>query len=132
MTVESSTVYTGFFNFFFIQSNLTHLPRTEYMPGVGVGTAKCPFDPLDNSTAIWSEKGNPGQLPALYSGTNAEFTKADSVIFRADLFNLTSGRKEFEFKRTLKYDSNWLDSECTRSRYYYWIFFRFVFHALKI
>ena len=24
----------------------------------------------------------PGELPALYSGTNAEFTKADTVIFR--------------------------------------------------
>lgn len=93
------------------QSNLTHLPRHEYVPGVGLGTAKCPYDPLDNSTAIWSEKGNPGQLPALYSGTNAEFTKADTVIFRTDLFNLTTGRKEFAFKRTLKYDSNWLDSE---------------------
>ena len=23
-----------------------------------------------------------GELPALYSGTNAEFTKADTVIFR--------------------------------------------------
>ncbi|XP_026815096.1 semaphorin-2A isoform X1 [Rhopalosiphum maidis] len=92
-----------------IYSNLTHLPRHEYVPGVGLGTAKCPYDPLDNSTAIWSEKGNPGQLPALYSGTNAEFTKADTVIFRTDLYNLTTGRKEFAFKRTLKYDSNWLD-----------------------
>lgn len=103
----------NFVRFFHAQSNLTHLPRHEYVPGVGLGTAKCPYDPLDNSTAIWSEKGNPGQLPALYSGTNAEFTKADTVIFRTDLFNLTTGRKEFAFKRTLKYDSNWLDSKCT-------------------
>lgn len=46
-----------------------------------------------------------------YSGTNAEFTKADTVIFRTDLYNMTTGRKEYNFKRTLKYDSKWLDSE---------------------
>lgn len=108
----------------FAQSNLTHLPRHEYVPGVGLGTAKCPYDPLDNSTAIWSEKGNPGQLPALYSGTNAEFTKADTVIFRTDLFNLTTGRKEFAFKRTLKYDSNWLDSKYTRLESISYLYFR--------
>lgn len=51
-----------------------------------------------------------------YSGTNAEFTKADTVIFRTDLYNMTTGRKDFNFKRTLKYDSKWLDSE------YYFIY----------
>lgn len=45
------------------------------------------------------------------SGTNAEFTKADTVIFRTDLHNLTTGKKEYNFKRTLKYDSKWLDSK---------------------
>ena len=75
-----------------------------------MGIAKCPFDPSDNSTAVWVEKGNPGDLPALYSGTNAEFTKADAVIFRTDLYNYTTGRREFTFKRTLKYASKWLDS----------------------
>lgn len=78
-----------------------------------MGIAKCPYDPADNSTAVWVEKGNPGDLPALYSGTNAEFTKADTVIFRTDLYNLTIGRKAYSFKRTLKYDSKWLDSEYT-------------------
>ncbi|XP_071453669.1 semaphorin-2A-like [Hetaerina americana] len=92
-----------------IHSNLTHLPRHEYVPGIGTGIAKCPFDPNDNSTAVWIETGNPGNLPGLYSGTNAEFTKADTVIFRTDLHNLTTGRREFAFKRTLKYDSKWLD-----------------------
>lgn len=94
-----------------LQSNFTHLPRNVYVPGTGMGIAKCPYDPADNSTAVWVEKGNPGDLPALYSGTNAEFTKADTVIFRTDLYNLTTGRKEFSFKRTLKYDSKWLDSK---------------------
>ncbi|KOB76186.1 putative semaphorin 2a [Operophtera brumata] len=76
-------------------SNLTHLPRHEFVPGIGMGVAKCPYDPADNSTALWVERGNPGSLPALYSGTNAEFTKADTVIFRTDLHNLTTGRREF-------------------------------------
>lgn len=117
-----------------LQSNLTHLSRSEYVPGVGLGIAKCPYDPYDNSTAIYIEKGNPGDLPALvsltncpancivhlltgkcfqYSGTNAEFTKADAVIFRTDLYNISSGRKEYNFKRTIKYDSKWLDSKST-------------------
>lgn len=106
-------IFIYFFSFllFFSQSNLTHLPRHEFVPGVGMGIAKCPYDPADNSTAVWVEKGNPGNLPALYSGTNAEFTKADTVIFRTDLYNLTDGRKEYSFKRTLKYDSKWLDSK---------------------
>lgn len=73
--------------------------------------ARCPFDPSDNSTAVWVEHGNPGGLPGLYSGTVAEFTKADTMIFRADLFNYTTKRCKYPFKRTIKYDSKWLDSE---------------------
>lgn len=96
---------------FSTQANLTHLARHEHVPGIGPGVAKCPFDPNDNSTAVWVERGNPGGLPGLYSGTVAEFTKADTVIFRADLYNFTTKRREFPFKRTIKYDSKWLDSK---------------------
>ncbi|CAG9764633.1 unnamed protein product [Ceutorhynchus assimilis] len=92
-----------------INANLTHLSRNIFVHGIGMGIAKCPYDPTDNSTAVWVENGNPGDLPGLYSGTNAEFTKADTVIFRTDLHNLTTGKKEYSFKRTLKYDSKWLD-----------------------
>ena len=92
-----------------VYANLTSLGRHEYVPGIGNGIAKCPFDPEDNSTAVWVESRNPGGLPALYSGTNAEFTKADTVIFRTDLFDLGSGRREYSFKRTIKYDSHMLD-----------------------
>ena len=102
------------------QANLTHLPRTEFVAGVGNGIAKCPFDPDDNSTAVWVEHGNPGELAGLYSGTVAEFTKADNVIFRTDLYNATTKRRKYWFKRTIKYDSKWLDSKwdvCKR-RYY--------------
>ncbi len=57
------------------------------------------------------DKGNPGDLPGLYSGSVAEYSKADTVIFRTDLFNLQTGEKVYPFKRTIKYDSKWLDSE---------------------
>jgi len=111
-----------------INANLTQLGRNEYVPGVGMGIAKCPFDPSDNSTAVWVENGNPGRLPALYSGTNAEFTKADAVIFRTDLYNYTTGRREYTFKRTLKYDSKWLDKPNFVGSYdigdYVYFFFR--------
>jgi hypothetical protein len=60
---------------------------------------------------ILSNKQNLLHYFLQYSGTNAEFTKADAVIFRTDIYNMTSGRKEHNFKRTLKYDSKWLDSE---------------------
>jgi len=92
-----------------LHTNLTHLSPHESYPGIGNGVAKCPFDPEDNSTAVWVEEGNPGGLPGLYSGSPAEFTKADTVIFRTDLYNTTTGQKVHPFKRTIKYDSKWLD-----------------------
>lgn len=90
-----------------VHANLSHIHDT--IPGIGNGVAKCPFDPDDNSTAVWVEKGNPGDLPGLYSGTVAEFTKADTVIFRTDLYDRTTRSKKYHFKRTVKYDSKWLD-----------------------
>jgi len=48
-----------------LQANLTHLPRSEFVPGIGLGIGKCPYDPIDNSTAIYVEEGNPGGFPAL-------------------------------------------------------------------
>lgn len=57
----------NFTNFFMFQSNLTHLPRSEYVLGIGSAIAKCPYDPLDNSTAVYVEHGNPGGLPGLVS-----------------------------------------------------------------
>jgi len=111
-----------------IYANLTHLARHEFYPGIGDGIAKCPFDPEDNSTAVWVRTGNPGDHPAIYSGTNAEFTKADAVIFRGDIFDESSGRREFTFKRTIKYDSHMLDKPDFVGSYdvgeYVYFFFR--------
>ncbi|GFV36633.1 semaphorin-2A [Trichonephila clavipes] len=92
-----------------IHANLTRLAKHEYFPGIGDGIAKCPFDPEDNATAVWVEHGNPSGLAGLYSGTVAEFTKADTVIFRTNLYNLTTRMELHPFKRTIKYDSKWLD-----------------------
>ncbi|XP_049765602.1 semaphorin-2A-like [Schistocerca cancellata] len=92
-----------------IHANLSHAGGESPAAGSGPAVAKCPYDPADNSTALWVRRGNPGGLPGLYSGTNAEFTKGDTLIFRADLHNPSTGRTQFPFKRTLKYDSKWLD-----------------------
>ena len=35
-----------------VYANLTSLGRHEYVPGIGNGIAKCPFDPEDNSTTV--------------------------------------------------------------------------------
>ena len=56
-----------------LQANLTHLPRSAYVPGIGSGMGKCPYDPLDNSTAIYVEEGNPGNLPALVRIRSSSF-----------------------------------------------------------
>lgn len=92
-----------------MQPNLSELNPDERYPGIGNGIAKCPFDPEDNSTAVWVENGNPSDLPALYSGSVAEFTRADSVIFRTNLYNFTDGKELYPYRRTVKYDSKWLD-----------------------
>ncbi|KAG8177389.1 hypothetical protein JTE90_015943 [Oedothorax gibbosus] len=111
-----------------IYGNLSHLAPGEKFPGIGDGIAKCPFDPDDNATAVWVEHGNPGGLPGLYSGTVAEFTKADTVIFRTNLYNLTTGKSVHPFKRTIKYDSKWLDKPHFVGSYdigdYVYFFFR--------
>ncbi|ODM98388.1 Semaphorin-2A, partial [Orchesella cincta] len=111
-----------------INWNLTPLPRQTFVPGIGEGTARCPYDPNDNSTAVWVENGNPDNLPGLYSGTNAEFTKADTVIFRTDLYDMNTRERKYNFKRTLKYDSKWLDKPNFVGSYdigeYVYFFFR--------
>lgn len=86
--------------------------------GIGSGAqAECPFDPDDNSTAVWVERGNPSDSPALYTGTATDINKADPLIFRTELYNQTSGFKIHEAKRTTKYDSKWLDSKYPPARH---------------
>lgn len=88
---------------------------SDVMHGLGGGAqAECPFDPDDNSTAVWVERGNPSDAPALYTGTATDFNKADPLIFRTELYNQTTGQKVHEAKRTTKYDSKVLDSKSRR------------------
>lgn len=84
----------------------------DALNGIGsAAQAECPFDPDDNSTAVWVERGNPSDAAALYTGTATDFNKADQVVFRTELYNQSSGLKLHEAKRTTKYDSKWLDSQ---------------------
>lgn len=81
-------------------------------PTNGIGgnaPAECPFNPDDNSTALWVDRGNPSNVPALYTGTATDYDKADALVFRSELFNQTNGQKLHEAKRTTKYDSRLLD-----------------------
>lgn len=81
--------------FFCLQANLTHLPRSEFVPGIGLGVGKCPYDPIDNSTAIYVEQGNPGGFPALVRDENTRFVFFPSSNFfyifirLSSLYNLT-------------------------------------------
>jgi hypothetical protein len=78
------------------QANLTHLPRSEFVPGIGLGVGKCPYDPIDNSTAIYVEKGNPGGFPALVRDENITFffPMTSSTLQRLSHLYLTCLRYE--------------------------------------
>ena len=52
---------------------------------LGNGIGKCPYNPDDNSTAIWVASGNPGSSPALYTATTADFLGTDSLINRQNI-----------------------------------------------
>jgi hypothetical protein len=77
--------------FYSSQANLTHLPRSEFVPGIGLGVGKCPYDPIDNSTAIYVEKGNPGGFPALVRDENITFfpSRHPSLLQRLSCAHLT-------------------------------------------
>ncbi|XP_014662821.1 PREDICTED: semaphorin-2A-like [Priapulus caudatus] len=75
-------------------------------PPAGSGVAKCPFNPNDPSTAVWIEKGNPSDIPSLYSGTQAHFS-SDPLIYRPSLFN--DDLPLHDFIRTSPSDSKWLN-----------------------
>lgn len=97
-------------------SNLSLSNDLVYGVGHGPAQAECPFDPDDNSTAIWVDRGNPSDAPALYTGTVTDSNRADALIFRTELYNQSSGQKVADAKRTTKFDSKWLDSEYQSSQ----------------
>jgi hypothetical protein len=72
------------------------------------GRAKCPYDPNSTYTIVYVESGNPGGVPATYSGTVTDFSNADSVIFRPTLVDDSRRSNEYRLLRT-EQDSRWLN-----------------------
>jgi len=69
------------------------------------------------------ESGNPGDLPATYSGTVSDFSNADSVIFRPPLISDEQQQQQQQLGAVNDYrllrteqDSRWLNGNCTVSR----------------
>lgn len=57
---------------------------------------------------LYTERGNPGGIPALYAGGVTDFIKADPIILRPDLYHLNRSL-EVRFVRTLRDRSKWLN-----------------------
>jgi semaphorin 6 len=74
------------------------------------GRAKCPYDPSSNYTIVYVERGNPGGVGAVYTGTATDFTNSDPVIYRPPLSVLQpSGvTAEYRLLRT-EQDTRWLN-----------------------
>ncbi|CAF0705367.1 unnamed protein product [Brachionus calyciflorus] len=73
------------------------------------GYGYCSLNPLDSSTAIWIENGNPMNIPSLYSASlldaSTKTQPVEPVIYRPEL---RRGDKSFQYLRTPKFDSDWL------------------------
>ncbi|KAL3120336.1 hypothetical protein niasHT_001149 [Heterodera trifolii] len=65
-----------------------------------------PHDEL-NTTAVFTEHGNPDGLPALYSGIRTGLSLENHLIYRPPL--MRDGREVHPALRTSIYDSNWLN-----------------------
>lgn len=74
------------------------------------GYGYCSLNPVDSSTAVWVEKGNPLDIGSLYSGSlldaSTKTQPVEPVIYRPEL---RRGDKSFQYLRTPKFDSDWLN-----------------------
>ena len=74
------------------------------------GYGYCSLNPVDSSTAVWIEKGNPMEIGSLYSGSlldaSTKTQPVEPVIYRPEL---RRGDKSFQYLRTPKFDSDWLN-----------------------
>ncbi|XP_064483153.1 semaphorin-2A-like [Ornithodoros turicata] len=87
--------------------NLMDVPKEHLtLSDIGTGQGKCPYHPDDNSTAIWVEKGNPDDLPGIYSGTAASSTNTIYVIYRS---KLNQNGIIHGYMTTIQYESTWLN-----------------------
>jgi hypothetical protein len=57
------------------------------VPGIGLGIAKCPYDPVDNSTAVFVQHGNPGGFPALVSVPTKYLMNFQKYLGQSKFFN---------------------------------------------
>ncbi|KAL5005373.1 hypothetical protein ScPMuIL_018829 [Solemya velum] len=85
------------------------IPRLERKSPDLSATGTCPFDPFDNATAVLAEKGNPGGVSAVYSGTAADFNKVDPIIYRPTLYE-SDGSQASWYMKTLAKNTKWLNS----------------------
>ena len=73
------------------------------------GYGYCSLNPLDSSTAIWIESGNPMNIPSLYTASlldaSTKTQPVEPVIYRPEL---KRGDKSFQYLRSPKFDSDWL------------------------
>lgn len=73
------------------------------------GYGYCSLNPLDSSTAIWIENGNPLNIGSLYSASlldaSTKTIPVEPVIYRPEI---RRGDKSFQYLRTPKFDSDWL------------------------
>ncbi|KAF7638691.1 Sema domain-containing protein [Meloidogyne graminicola] len=62
-----------------------------------------------NITAIYIEKGNPDNLPAIYSGIKTGLSLENQLIYRPPLMSIDGNKEIYPALRTPIYDSNWLN-----------------------
>jgi hypothetical protein len=73
------------------------------------GYGYCSLNPLDSSTAIWIDNGNPLNIGSLYTASlldaSAKTRPVEPVIYRPEL---KLNDKTFQYLRTPKFDLDWL------------------------
>ena len=70
------------------------------------------FSNCRNKLAV-TDRGNPGNIASVYSGTSTDFTNSDPVIYRPPLFrqpDMSGSAPDYRLLRT-EQDSRWLNGE---------------------
>uniref|UniRef100_A0A0N5AAA3 Sema domain-containing protein n=1 Tax=Syphacia muris TaxID=451379 RepID=A0A0N5AAA3_9BILA len=80
--------------------NLLELSPPENVIGI------CAPDPNINATAVFVEWGNPGDIPAVYSGIRTGFPLDNHLIYRPAL--IVNKRERYPSLKTVYTDSRWL------------------------
>ncbi|KAL7074508.1 hypothetical protein ACQ4LE_006328, partial [Meloidogyne hapla] len=81
------------------------LEQQEFRTQIGI----CSQHEGLNTTAVYTEEGNPDGLPAIYSGIRTGLSLENQLIYRPPLMNIEGNREIHPALRTPIYDSNWLN-----------------------